>query len=67
MMNAEGIATHAFKTSQIVEGLNEVFEKSRRDSPYRLNAKILKWHGKQLEERTNNITKWIKEARTYNH
>ena len=42
-LNAAGIATHGFKTSQIVESLNGVFVEARRDAPYRLNAKILKW------------------------
>ena len=58
-MNAEGIATHEFKTSQIVESLNGVFVDARKDAPYRLNAEILKWVGKELEERTENIKKWI--------
>ena len=58
-MNDAGIATHAFKTSQIVESLNGVFATARRDAPYRLNAEILKWQGKELEERTESIKKWI--------
>ena len=58
-MNAAGITTHAFKTSQIVESLNGVFVKARMDAPYRLNAEILKWQGEQLEKRTESITKWI--------
>ena len=33
-MNAEGIATHAFKTSQIVKSLNGVFGKSHMNAPY---------------------------------
>ena len=44
-MNEEGIATHGFKTSQTVEGLNGVFVKARHHAPYRLNAEILKWQG----------------------
>ena len=51
-MNAKDIATHAFKTSQIVKSLNDVYVKARMDAPYRLNAEILKWQGEQLEERT---------------
>jgi len=61
-LNAEDIATHGFKTSQIVESLNGVFCEARRDAPYRLNAKILKWQGEQLEVRTKTITKWIEEG-----
>ena len=60
-MNAEGVATHGFKTSQIVESLNGVFVKARMDAPYRLNAQILKWQGERLEERTENMKKWIQE------
>jgi len=58
-LNAKGIATHGFKTSQIVESMNGVFEKVRWDAPYRINAKILKWQGEQLEIRRKSITKWI--------
>ena len=58
-MNAAGIATHAFKTSQIVESMNGVFVKARLDAPYRLNAEILKWQGKELEKRTETIRKWL--------
>jgi len=61
-MNDAGIATHGFKTSQIVESLNGVFAKARRDAPYRLNATILKWQGEQLEVRTKSITKWMEEG-----
>ena len=61
-LNAEDIATHGFKTSQIVESLNGVFCEARRDAPYRLNAKILKWQGEQINERLENITKWIAEG-----
>ena len=56
-MNDAGIATHAFKTSQIVESLNGVFATARRDAPYRLNAEILKRQGKELEKRTESIKK----------
>ena len=56
-MNAEGIATHEFKTSQIVESLNGVFVDARKDAPYRLNAEILKWAGKELDKRTEKIKK----------
>ena len=49
------------KTSQIVESLNGVFVKARMDAPYRLNAQILKWQGERLEERTENMKKWIQE------
>ena len=58
-MNAAGIATHNFKTSQIVEGLNGVFVTAREQAPYRLNALILKWMGQQINTRLENITKWI--------
>jgi len=61
-MNAEGIASHNFKTSQIVESLNGVFVTAREHAPYRLNAKILKWMGEQINERLENITKWIAEG-----
>jgi len=61
-MTASGIATHGFKTSQIVEGMNGVFAKARFDAPYRLNAKILKWQGKELQIREENMAKWIKEG-----
>ena len=61
-MTAEGIATHGFKTSQIVEGLNGVFVKARLDAPYRLNARILKWQGKELQIREKDMEKWIKEG-----
>ena len=56
-MNAEGIATHVFKTSQILESLNGVLVEARRDTPHRLNAKILKSQGEQLEKRLKSITK----------
>ena len=58
-MNAEGIATHAFKTSQIVESLNGVFVKARMDDPYRLTPRSASVRGEQLEERTESIKKWI--------
>lgn len=58
-MNAAGIATHGFKTNQIVESMNGIFVEARRDAPYRLNAKILKWMGEQLETWLKNITRWI--------
>ena len=61
-MNAAGIASHGFKTSQIVESLNGVFVEAREDAPYRLNAKILKWAGEQINERLESITKWIAEG-----
>jgi len=61
-MNAAGIASHNFKTSQIVEGLNGVFVTAREHAPYRLNAKILKWMGEQIDERLQNITKWIDQG-----
>ena len=58
-MNAAGIASHNFKTSQIVERLNDVFVTVREQDPYRLNAKILKWMGEHINERLDNITKWL--------
>ena len=61
-MDAEGIASHNFKTSQIVESLNGVFVTACEHAPYRLNAKILKWMGEQINERLQNITKWIAEG-----
>ena len=61
-MNAEGIASHSFKTSQIVESLNGVFVEAREHAPYRLNAEILKWAGEQINERLEKITKWIAEG-----
>jgi hypothetical protein len=61
-MNAEGIASHSFKTSQIVECMNGVFVEAREHAPYRLNAKILKWMGEQINERLESITKWIAEG-----
>ena len=47
-MNAAGIPTHDFKTNQIVESMNGIFVDARRDAPYRLCAKILKWMGGPL-------------------
>ena len=61
-MNAAGIATHNFKTSQIVESLNGVFVTARAQAPYRLNAAILKWMGEQINTRLETITKWIAEG-----
>ena len=61
-MNAAGIATHNFKTSQIVESLNGVFVTAREQAPYRLNAAILKWMGEQINTRLETITKWIAEG-----
>ena len=53
---------YSFKTSQIVESLNGVFVEAREHAPYRLNAKILKWMGKQINKRLESITKWIAEG-----
>ena len=61
-MNAEGIATHGSKTSQIVESINGVFVTAREHAPYRLNAKILKWMGEQINERLETIGKWMAEG-----
>ena len=61
-MNAEGIASHGFKTSQIVESLNGVFVEAREHAPYRLNAEILKWAGEQINARLESITKWIEQG-----
>ena len=61
-MNAMNITTHGFKTSQLVEGMNGVFVAARHHAPYRLNAKILKWQGEQLQVRWKAITKWIKQG-----
>ena len=61
-MNAKNLTTHGFKTSQLVEGMNGVFVKARHHAPYRLNAKILKWQGEQLQLRLKSITKWIDQG-----
>ena len=58
-LNAEGLATHGFKTIQIVKSLTGVFVEACRDALYRLNARILKWQGVELEIRRKSITKWI--------
>ena len=61
-MQAKNITTHGFKTSQLVEGMNGVFLKARHQAPYRLNAKILKWQGQQLQLRVKEITKWMEQG-----
>ena len=58
-LNALKIATHGFKTSQIVECVNGVFVKARHFTPYRMNNMILNWIGEQYAARLQEITKWI--------
>ena len=57
--NARKVATHNFKTSQIVECLNGVFVEARHHTPYRLNNMILAWIGRQFFERAQRIDRWI--------
>ena len=42
-----------------LHGSGQSFVEARRDAPYGLNAKILKWIDVQLEIRRKSITKWI--------
>ena len=55
----ERIATHGHKTSNIVECSNAVFVEARYEAPYRLNDAILQWCGEKLNERVDNIKKWM--------
>ena len=41
MLNRNKVATHGFKTSQIVECINGVFVEDRHFTPYHLNNKLL--------------------------
>jgi hypothetical protein len=59
VFNDKKLATHNFKTSQIVECLNGVFVNARHHTPYRLNNMILTWLGKQFFVRAQRINKWI--------
>ena len=58
-LNDNHVATHGFKTSQIVECTNGVFVEAREHTPYRANNMILSWTGKQYDERLLEITKWL--------
>ena len=59
-LNALGVATYGFKTSQIVECLNAVFVQARCFTPYRMNNIILAWVGTQFASRVLESEKWIK-------
>lgn len=61
-LNALGVATHGFKTSQIVECLNAVFVEARHFTPYRLNNYILAWVGKQFDARLHESALWIEKG-----
>ena len=58
-LNEKGVATHGFKTSQIVECTNAVFVPASHLAPYRGNNEFLAWMGKRYGERLDTITKWI--------
>jgi len=58
-LNENKVATHGFKTSQIVECLNGVFVEARHHTPYRLNDMILAWIGKRLQEKRLQIIKYM--------
>lgn len=62
-LNEKGVATHGFKTSQITECLNGVFVEARTQTPYRGNNMVLRWIGKEYENRLVTITKWIVEGK----
>ena len=61
-LNDKHVATHGFKTSQIVECTNGVFVEARQHTPYRANNMILSWMGKQYDERLLEITKWLDKS-----
>ena len=61
--NAKKVATHNFKTSQIVECLNGVFVNARHHTPYRLNNMILTWIGKEFFVRAQRIKNWISDRK----
>ena len=61
-LNAKGVATHGFKTSQIVECVNGVFTEARHHAPYRFNNHVLAWLGNQFDKRLKEITKWVNDG-----
>ena len=61
-MNDKKIATHGFKTSQIVECANGVFVDARACHPYYLNEMILEWVGEKLDEYHREMVKWAQKG-----
>ena len=61
-LNDNKVATHGFKTSQIVECANGVFVKARLHTPYRANNMILGWIGKKYDERLRKISAWMEQG-----
>ena len=62
-LNAENVRTHGFKTSQIVECVNNgVFVDARNLTSYRANNAILTWIGKQYDLRLKEMEKWIAQG-----
>ena len=57
--NENKVATHGFKTSQLVESPNGVFVGARKEAPYRFNNEVLRWIGKEFEARPKDMQKWI--------
>ena len=57
--NENKVATHDFKTSQLVECGNGVFVEARYEAPYRFNNVVLRWIGKEFEARPRDMLKWI--------
>ena len=60
--NENKVATHGFKTSQIVECGNGVFVPARREAPYRFHNHVLRWIGSQFDERLEKMRKWIQKG-----
>lgn len=53
------MATHGFKTSQIVECQNGNFVEARMEAPYRFNYMLLLWVGKEFEARPKDMAAWV--------
>ena len=63
MLNRNMVATHGFKTSQIVECINGVFVEARHFTPYHLNNKLCAWMATQMEKRFEESTAWLRKGK----